>query len=78
MRVKIINACINGRWMLKWRNKAVDLYCPDEEENSWNVENVEGEKGTYSFSGDVFINWESIPQESKLAQYSGQEEEGLR
>ena len=71
MKVKIIDACINGMWMSTWKDKMADLYYPDEEGNSWNVENVEGEKGTYSFSGNVFINWES-PQRSKLAQHSGQ------
>ena len=53
MRVKIIDACINGRWILRWRNKVVDLYYPDEEANSWSIENVEGEKGNYFFSGNV-------------------------
>ena len=77
MRVKIIDACINGMWMSTWKDKMVDLYYPDEQGNYWNVENVEGEKGSYFFSGNVFINWESIPQKSKLAQYSGQQG-GLR
>ena len=71
MRVKIIDACINGRWMSTWRDKVVDLYCPDEKGNYWNVENVEGEKGSYFFSGNVFIDYESISQESKL-RYGGQ------
>ena len=71
MRVKIIDACINGMWMPTWEDKAVDLYCPDEKRNSWSIENVEGEKGSYFFSGNVFINWESIPQESEL-RYGGQ------
>ena len=61
IRIKIIDACINGRGMSTWKDKMVDLYYPDEEENYWNVENVEGEKGSYFFSGNVFINWESIP-----------------
>ena len=71
MRVKIIDACINGMWMPTWEDKVVDLYCPDEKRNSWSIENVEGEKGSYFFSGNVFINWESIPQESEL-RYGGQ------
>jgi len=73
MRVKIIDACINGMWMSTWKDKMVDLYYPDEQGNFWSIENVEGEKGSYFFSGNVFINCKSIPQESKLAQYSGQE-----
>ena len=70
MRVKIIDACINGRWMSTWRDKVVDLYCPDEKGNYWNVENVEGEKGSYFFSGNVFIDYESIPK----LRYGGQKE----
>ena len=66
MRVKIIDACINGRWILRWRNKAVDLYCPDGKRNYWSIENVEREEGSYIFSGNVFIDYELIPQESKL------------
>ena len=73
MRAKIIDTCINGMWMPTWRDKVVDLYCPDEKGDYWNVENVEGEKGSYFFSGNVFINYESIPQESEL-RYGGQEE----
>ena len=71
MRVKIIDACINGMWMPTWEDKVVDLYCPDEKRNSWSIENVEGEKGSYFFSGNVFIDQESIPQESEL-RYGGQ------
>ena len=66
MRVKIIDACINGRWISMWRNKEVDLYCPDGKRNYWSIENVEREEGSYIFSGNVFIDYELIPQESKL------------
>ena len=66
MRVKIIDACINGRWISMWRNKEVDLYCPDGKRNCWSIENVEREEGSYFFSGNVFIDYELIPQESKL------------
>ena len=66
MRVKIIDACINGRWISMWRNKEVDLYCPDGKRNYWSIENVEREEGSYFFSGNVFIDYELIPQESKL------------
>ena len=37
MRVKIIDACINGIQMSEWRDKVVDLYCPDEKGNYWSV-----------------------------------------
>ena len=66
--------------MSEWRDKVVDLYCPDGKGNYWSIENIEGEKGSYFFSGNVFINYESIPQESKL-RYGGQWENiegGLR
>ena len=66
MRVKIIDACINGRWISMWRNKEVDLYCPDGKRNYWSIENVEREEGSYFFSGNVYIDYELIPQESKL------------
>ena len=71
MRVKIIDACINGEWVSEWRDKVVDLYCPDGKGNYWSIENIEGEKRNYFFSGNVFIDYESIPQESKL-RYGGQ------
>ena len=74
MRVKIIDACINGEWVSEWRDKVVDLYCPDGKGNYWSIKNVEEE------TGNVFINYESIPQESKL-RYGGQWENtegGLR
>ena len=65
MRVKIIDACINGMWMSTWKDKMVDLYYPDEQGNFWSIENVKGEKRSYFFSGNVFISQESIPQENK-------------
>ena len=73
MRVKIIDACINGMWMSTWKDKMVDLYYPDERGNYWSIENVKGEKRSYFFSGNVFINCESTPQGSKLARYGGQQ-----
>ena len=62
MRVKINDACINGRWISMWRNKEVDLYCPDGKRNYWSIENVEREEGSYFFSGNVYIEYELIPK----------------
>ena len=62
MRVKIIDACINGRWISMWRNKEVDLYCHDGKRNYWSIENVERVEGSCFFSGNVYIEYELIPK----------------
>ena len=62
MRVKIIDACINGRWISMWRNKEVDLYFPNGKRNYWSIENVERVEGSCFFSGNVYIEYELIPK----------------